>query len=511
MVSRDAGWTWIPVSRYRVHFIIPGEASLRTEGSVMKSVRDRTACEFKAAPRDDTNQGALDWKDHRLHGVLHYDGFGHLRTLNAGGALSGRKIMSLWDAICTALRAREVSVDDASNKLHMQLRVLYPMALGHTWYGRWGYTIDRIPYNMSDDEWRDKLRDAHGVALEELANGSEPALTDLIKKYSKSELLLANNSRVTTVGHLFNFIMTAIEIDNAKPRPTGNADGRTGTGLWWSHLVVLYAELLASDQELPELVAAFPDLLRRDIATASRPRHVSEAAGLLRTARYYSKDYRGTATGPRDPATQAFVVSYRDDLRPVLLYMRPDAAVSDLKAAIEAELKLTYLAFETFQFDRFVEAPAALAGASDDRMIRDLSLPVATYLLVSGTGVLDDPELLLAGGPDRYAGCYDCKCGVTADDGARFVQCDTCRKWMHLHCEGWPRTAKGRPYWCRKCGPPPVASDMPSVGDDLYEDVYESPRHQDIDDVIGTGDAFQSLINLAMRPECRPAVRRRLD
>lgn len=77
-------------------------------------------------------------KHHLLHGVLHLNGFGHLCRVNGreGGSskYSGKQLMDVWDDLCCVLRARCVSVEDVSNKLTMELRVLSPLAEGRTWY-----------------------------------------------------------------------------------------------------------------------------------------------------------------------------------------------------------------------------------------------------------------------------------------------------------------------------------------------------------------------------------------
>ncbi len=79
----------------------------------------------------------FDSKAHYLHGVVHANGYGHLLRMNGrdGGneRLNGRQLMSIWDAICRLLGAREVSVEDVSNKSGMLLRVLHASAFRLTW------------------------------------------------------------------------------------------------------------------------------------------------------------------------------------------------------------------------------------------------------------------------------------------------------------------------------------------------------------------------------------------
>lgn len=76
---------------------------------------------------------------HHMHGILHANGYGHLNRMNARencapcDRLSGQQLMTLWDSLCCLLAAREVSVEDVSNKGCMLLRLLHAVAFGCTW------------------------------------------------------------------------------------------------------------------------------------------------------------------------------------------------------------------------------------------------------------------------------------------------------------------------------------------------------------------------------------------
>lgn len=76
-------------------------------------------------------------KSHLLHGVFHMNGYGHLCRVNGreGGSskYTGTELMHVWDDLCTVLRARIISVEDVSNKLTMELRILLPISYGQTW------------------------------------------------------------------------------------------------------------------------------------------------------------------------------------------------------------------------------------------------------------------------------------------------------------------------------------------------------------------------------------------
>lgn len=99
----------------------------------------------------------FDSSRHRLHGVVHANGFGHLLRVNGreGGSRShtGWQLTALWDALCSGLRVRVVTVEDVSMRGGMELRVLHTVAHGHTWYGQFGYEFGRGPYNTTETQW----------------------------------------------------------------------------------------------------------------------------------------------------------------------------------------------------------------------------------------------------------------------------------------------------------------------------------------------------------------------
>ena len=119
------------------------EARLAGQASATQSGNVRTvAVEKSATDEPDDPFGApasvFESKDHYMHGTLHANGFGHLDRMNArdlpGPArMTGQQLMALWDALCTLLAAREVSVEDVSNKSGMLLRTLHTVAYGTTW------------------------------------------------------------------------------------------------------------------------------------------------------------------------------------------------------------------------------------------------------------------------------------------------------------------------------------------------------------------------------------------
>lgn len=118
------------------------EARFGGQASATQSGNVRTVAVEKSTDEPDDPFGApasvFESKDHYMHGTLHANGFGHLDRMNARELpgperLTGQQLMALWDALCTLLAAREVSVEDVSNKSGMLLRTLHTVAYGTTW------------------------------------------------------------------------------------------------------------------------------------------------------------------------------------------------------------------------------------------------------------------------------------------------------------------------------------------------------------------------------------------
>ncbi|KDP25820.1 hypothetical protein JCGZ_22542 [Jatropha curcas] len=126
---RCTGWGDNFVSKRRYHLIIPNDSEWNEQ-----------------------LEGVFDLQNHLLHGLIHCNGFGHLLCINGieGGSkiLCGREIMDLWDRLCANLQARKISVQDVSKKRGMELRLLYGVAYGHSWFGRWGYKFCRGSFGV---------------------------------------------------------------------------------------------------------------------------------------------------------------------------------------------------------------------------------------------------------------------------------------------------------------------------------------------------------------------------
>jgi hypothetical protein len=132
----------------------------------------------------------FDSTRHRLHGMLHANGFGHLLRVNGreGGSRSatGLQLSALWDVVCQGLRARRVSTEDVSNRAGMELRVVHTAATGQTWYGQFGYQFGRGVYNTKEHAWRAAAGHVAAAPLAHLLHdflGVEAGVEAVVRRY----------------------------------------------------------------------------------------------------------------------------------------------------------------------------------------------------------------------------------------------------------------------------------------------------------------------------------------
>uniref|UniRef100_A0A0E0GSW2 Zinc finger PHD-type domain-containing protein n=1 Tax=Oryza nivara TaxID=4536 RepID=A0A0E0GSW2_ORYNI len=169
---RWAGWSHHWVSKRKYHFIIP-------------------------APADWDRQLAADVilgrTDHLLHGLIHSNGFGHLVMLRGrdGGstALSGRDIMDIWDRLCSALRARAVSVVDFSQKRSLDLRLLLSVAHGDTWFTRWGYCLARGCFCVSTSTYAASVEALAALPVDYLRSRHVRRVVTIYRRLSNKPLV----------------------------------------------------------------------------------------------------------------------------------------------------------------------------------------------------------------------------------------------------------------------------------------------------------------------------------
>lgn len=208
---RIIGWGTHPVCSKKYHFVIPAEtgpdslddpsslaaithacrlgkdhaSSIRLPSKVISETAEHHASIYNADPT------IYDSTRHRLHGVIHGNGYGHLLRINGmyGGSrgVTGLQIMALWDVLCDMLQAKDVTVEDVSSKSGMELRISYFLGYGQTWYGLFGYTFGRGPYNITEKRWEDAGTFVSSTLLSHILHdfeGVEEHVPEIIHRYS---------------------------------------------------------------------------------------------------------------------------------------------------------------------------------------------------------------------------------------------------------------------------------------------------------------------------------------
>ncbi|RZC68623.1 hypothetical protein C5167_031792 [Papaver somniferum] len=193
---RSSGWGHHFVSKRRYHLIIPVQDEWHKFPNI--SLFDQT---------------------HLLHGLIHCNGFGHLLSINGfeGGSkfLSGQEIMDFWDRICTALKVRKISVEDVSKKGSMDLRLLYGVADGRTWFGRWGYKFCRGSFNVTKNSYDTAIRMLSWLNLDKIIKDSgNKDVEKIIGTYRE-----LSDTKLITMKDLLRFMLFACKALSGDSKP----------------------------------------------------------------------------------------------------------------------------------------------------------------------------------------------------------------------------------------------------------------------------------------------------
>ncbi|CDP05546.1 unnamed protein product [Coffea canephora] len=109
----------------------------------------------------------LDVRTHILYGLIHCNGYGHLICINGVKApsnfLSETDAMNLWDRICSTLCTRKVSVRDEIN-----LRLLYVVGYGQSWYGKWGYKFSHGTFGVRKGKYESAVEYLRSLNLDKI-------------------------------------------------------------------------------------------------------------------------------------------------------------------------------------------------------------------------------------------------------------------------------------------------------------------------------------------------------
>ncbi|KAF3649724.1 putative PHD finger protein MALE MEIOCYTE DEATH 1-like isoform X2 [Capsicum annuum] len=198
---RCAGWSHHLVSKRKYHLIIPADSEWKKH----------------------LDDGVFDDQAHILHGLIHSNGYGHLISLNGieGGSkfLCGREVMDLWDRICTNFRVRKITVEDVSKKHLMDLRLLYGVAYGHTWFGRWGYKFSHGSFGIMEHNYEKAIEMLSSIELDHVIDDFRATNRSNVMKQMIVCYRDLSNTPLITIRDLLRFMLAVKSCISFKKEP----------------------------------------------------------------------------------------------------------------------------------------------------------------------------------------------------------------------------------------------------------------------------------------------------
>ncbi|GAV86568.1 PHD domain-containing protein [Cephalotus follicularis] len=198
------GWGHHMICNKKYHFVLP------SKDTAVACVN----CDWHDPAKCKSN--LIEIQGHTMHGVFHSNGFGHLLCVNGvetGSYLTGHHVMEFWDRLCTGLRARNVSLNDISQKKGMELRLLHGVAYGGSWFGRWGYKFGRGCYGVTQPIYWKAMKAIQGMSLSLLIYHLGHYAHDIPSIFTRYQSLSDNS--LVTIGDLFHFML---ELKSRLPR-----------------------------------------------------------------------------------------------------------------------------------------------------------------------------------------------------------------------------------------------------------------------------------------------------
>lgn len=350
-----------------------------------------------------------------LHGVLHGNGVGHIRSVNGkegGGEHTGTLMMQVWDGLCLALGARMVSVQDVAARSGMYLRFTHAVANGRSWYGKWQYKFRRGSFGLQSKDYAEAVAGLQATTVEQLSADLRDAsfsseLQALIQRHRNA------GKSMTTLSQLFRQLMASCR---------GSGSGSKGGAKIETALADLYT-------------------LSAQICVAYRAAKHDEQGDLKRwvttllDCKWFAKDYtrRPAVTGllrVRCTLRQQHQICCPEPRLEEDVFVKENARVRDFKIAAAGVLRTLYPPLSEFTPTQLWVA-GSLGGESDDTPMRNLqpmhSSLYPTVVELEGHGID-------MGRPD--VDIVSCSCGATDDDGERMLACEDCSTWVHSRCIG---------------------------------------------------------------------------
>ncbi|CAA7057627.1 unnamed protein product [Microthlaspi erraticum] len=363
--------------------------------------------------------------------MIRTNGYGHWICVNGmeGGSkhLCGREIVDLWDRICTNLGARMITVEDISKKRSLDLRLLYGIAYGHSWFGRCGYKFIRGSYGGTKSDYENAIELLGSLEIDQVDSDFNEhkqfkEQSSNLRAAVSSPLMDTHQRRSS---RLFLKKSDAVENEKSSQRFRIYSDVAANLGSRWPVRRLEYAAevIVESLKEMKSLNQN--GMTRQDVRDAARLHIGADVHGdLLLLYTNVLLDYPESKAGRS--ASQVIL------------------DIFDLKQAIED----TYCILTNFTVSEIDEIEE-----DDDGKLLFGRVETCYALKVRGFGIDLESKLKFQGGCDSDTWMVKCVCKARDDDGERMISFDVCEVWQHTRCCGidddsdtWPPL-----YVCSNC------------------------------------------------------------
>ncbi|KAL8520809.1 hypothetical protein ACS0TY_011383 [Phlomoides rotata] len=162
------------------------------------------------APLDEV---LLEFESHKLYGLIHCNGYGHLISINGlknnSKFLRADDSMKFWDRLCTLLKARSISAHYLSKTDSIELSLIHGVAHGRPWLGKWGYKFSGGggSLGITEQKYNAAIRFLSRLSVDRIIgevwnNIKLKRIKERIEIYKK-----LSSKPLTTIGDLLRFML----------------------------------------------------------------------------------------------------------------------------------------------------------------------------------------------------------------------------------------------------------------------------------------------------------------
>ncbi|CAA0811517.1 PHD finger protein MALE MEIOCYTE DEATH 1 [Striga hermonthica] len=187
----SSGWGHHFVCKRRYHFIIPAKQNWNL-------------------PLDE-DFGEVH--NHKLYGLIHCNGYGHLLGINALKTNSkfstADDCMVLWDRLCSVLKVRSISAHNTTRKEAIDRNLIHGAAYGKSWFEKWGYRFGDGWQESAEHKYISAVRFLGSLSLDKIIIDSKKKrnaqrIPEMINCYRKS-----SEKPLATMSDLLKFMLAS--------------------------------------------------------------------------------------------------------------------------------------------------------------------------------------------------------------------------------------------------------------------------------------------------------------